>query len=237
MRTLYIDASNGVSGDMILHALIELSDASGAVRMWMDDVEEKIASYGSEAAAYNHHDHGHDHDHHGDGHSHRSYKEVLDIIKYLRLDKDIKTIAENIYAVIAKAESKVHGQTLEDLHFHEVGRNRAICNIVGVALCLSKLSPDAIICSEIKDGRGTVKCAHGELEVPVPAVKAMLEETDLKYSQTDREGEFVTPSGLAMLIGSGAKTGEKPEGEPYRRTEVTGMRSVDNQGMKAYLFD
>ena len=227
MKTLYIDASHGVSGDMVLNGLLKLTDAPEAIRMWLEEAEEKIVNYGNDAAGEDHH-----------GHFHRSYREVLDIIKYLDIDREIQDRAKAIYAVIAEAEAKVHGSSMDELHFHEVGRNQAVLNVVGVALCISEISPDIILCSEIIDGKGTVKCAHGLLEVPVPAVEAMLEITDLKYRQSgDYDGEMVTPSGLAMLIGIGAVTSEMPDMEPYRRSEATGFRSRDGQGLKACLFE
>ena len=81
-----------------------------------------------------------------------------------------------------------------------------------------------------------MKCAHGVLNVPVPAVKAMLDDCDLTYRQTEHEGEMVTPSGLAMVIGCGAVTGDKPEGIPVRTAEAFGGRRTGEHGLIAELY-
>ena len=269
MKTIYLNCENGVSGDMVLNALIGLTEDPETVRANIAKVtaliEEKgigahdheelgIHSHGHEHhhdhshghghhhdhGHGHHHDHGHEHHHdHGHGHgdqSHRSYREVMEIISSVPVSSRIKTVAEQIYAVIAKAESAVHGEPLETLHFHEVGRDQAIANAMGVAVCIDALRPDQVITSEICDGHGTVQCAHGVLNVPVPAVKAMLDSCDLAYRQTEHEGEMVTPSGLAMVLGIGAKTGVKPDGKPVREAEAKGARSFAEHGLIAELF-
>jgi hypothetical protein len=159
-----------------------------------------------------------------------------DMAAFGDVSNDVKTVAQQIYGVIAKAESTVHGDSLEELHFHEVGRDQAIANVVGVAACLNELKTDEVIVSDICDGHGTVKCAHGLLNVPVPAVKAMLDDCALSYRQTEYEGEMVTPSGLAMVIGSGAVTGNRPEGTPVRKSEAFGARKVSEHGLIAELY-
>ena len=250
MILVYLNCESGVSGDMVLNALCDLTEDPEAVRANIQRVAELIKEKGSGAheelgihSHEHHHGHGHnDEHHHGHGHnhsseSHRSYREVMDIISSVPVSSRVKTVAEQIYAVIARAESKVHGDSLETLHFHEVGRNQAVANVMGVAVCIDALRPDRIIVSDICDGHGTVQCAHGVLNVPVPAVKAMLDECDLDYRQTEYEGEMVTPSGLAMVIGIGAKTGEKPEGTPVRESEAKGARSFTEHGLTAGLFE
>ena len=165
-----------------------------------------------------------------------NYSDVKNIIDSLDVSSDVKAVAQQIYAVVAKAESTVHGDSLDELHFHEVGRDQAIANVVGVAVCLNELKTDEVIVSDICDGHGTVKCAHGVLNVPVPAVKAMLDDCDLTYRQTEHEGEMVTPSGLAMVIGCGAVTGDKPEGIPVRTAEAFGGRRTGEHGLIAELY-
>ena len=247
MKTIYLNCENGVSGDMVLNALIGLTEDPETVRANIAKVTALIEEKGSgahdheELGIHSHgHEHHHDHEHgqhhdHGDQ-SHRSYREVMEIISSVPVSSRIKTVAEQIYAVIAKAESTVHGDPLETLHFHEVGRDQAIANAMGVAVCMDALRPDQVITSEICDGHGTVQCAHGLLNVPVPAVKAMLDNCDLAYRQTEHEGEMVTPSGLAMVLGIGAKTGVRPDGNPVREAEAKGARSFTEHGLIAELF-
>ena len=253
MRKIYIDCTAGVSGDMVLNALIGLTEDPDAVRANIERIAEIIEVKGEEHAhthehthehmhhhGHEHaHEHGHDHAHqHGSGDQHhRSYQTVKELISSLPVTSRLKKSAEQIYAVIAEAESAVHGDPLARLHFHEVGRNQAISNVMGIAVCMDALRTEQVIVSEVCDGHGTVECAHGILNVPVPAVKAMLDRCDLAYRQTDHEGEMVTPSGLAMLIGIGAATGEKPAGEPIRTSEAKGARSFMEHGLIAELYD
>ena len=225
MKKIYLNCENGVSGDMVLNALIDLNEDPQAVRSEIHRISHQIGA-----------SHEHHHDEHVHEHFHRSYSDVKHIIESIDVSSGVKAAAQQIYAVIAKAESTVHGDSLEELHFHEVGRDQAIANVVGVAVCLNELHADTVIVSDICDGHGTVKCAHGVLNVPVPAVKAMLDDCDLSYKQTEYEGEMVTPSGLAMVIGSGAVTGDKPEGMPVRTSEAFGGIRTGEHGLIAALY-
>ena len=227
MRTLYLNCENGVSGDMVLNALTDLTDDPEAVRSEIHHISHGIGH------SHTHHEHAHEHEH---SHFHRSYSEVKNIIEAADVNSEVKTVAQQIYAVIAKAESAVHGDSLEELHFHEVGRDQAIANVLGVALCIHSLQADYVAVSEICDGHGTIQCAHGILEVPVPAVRAMLDDCNLVYRQTEHEGEMVTPSGLAMVIGIGAVTEDKPAGEPVKKAEAFGGRRVGEHGLIAELY-
>ena len=223
-KTLYLDCTNGVSGDMVLNSLIELDEDPEDLRRQMEEIERRICGDKD----------GNNHDHHHH-HFHRSYEKVLEIIRSAGLDQEVRERAEKIYAVIAAAESAVHGEALDSLHFHEVGRDQAILNVIGVSLCAVRGGYDPILCSDICDGHGTVECAHGTLTVPVPAVAAMLKNCDLTYRQTETEGEMVTPSGLAVVIGLEAATAERPEGEPIRRAEAVGARSANGRGLVAEI--
>lgn len=251
MRIVYLDCSNGISGDMVLNALADLTEDPESVRANIDRIRGIVEEKGTDPYGPVHihehghhhghghghaHEHGHSPEHHSD-HTHRSYREVMEIISQMPVSSRVKRTAEQIYAVIAKAESAVHGDPLETLHFHEVGRDQAIANILGVAICMDALRTEQVFVSEICDGHGTVRCAHGVLEVPVPAVKAMLDECDLAYRQTEHEGEMVTPSGLAMILGIGAVTGPKPAGDPIRTSEARGARSFSEHGLMAELYE
>lgn len=152
------------------------------------------------------HDHGQEHDHsHNHEHSHgRSYQEVVALIERSGFSSQAKKTARNIYGHIAEAEAKVHGATLETVHFHEVGRDEAVKNALGIGIALEAIAPDIIYTSPICDGKGTVVCSHGEIPVPVPAVMALREKCSYAFQQADINMEMVTPSGLASLMGIGA---------------------------------
>ncbi|MDO5491769.1 MAG: DUF111 family protein [Bacillota bacterium] len=235
MRTLYFDLTSGVSGDMVLNGLIGLCDNPQNVRRQIAGIEEGIDVLTAvHRHSYAHHHDPEEGDHH---HGHRSYARVQEIIRNLDLAPVVQEKALNIYSVIAAAESQVHEAPLDDLHFHEVGRTQAIANIVGAAFCINDIGAGRLLCSEICDGQGKVQCAHGVLEVPVPAVRAMLKDCALPYRQTEHEGEMVTPSGLAMIIGLGFDTADRPKGTPVRESEAKGRRVFGEKGLMSYLFD
>lgn len=162
-----------------------------------------------------HHHHDHDpehphhnepsHDHHSQDHSHEhahsygSYTEIRQLILDSTLDEAVKATALKIFHRIARAEAKVHGQTLETVHFHEVGAIDSIVDIVGVALCLHALDADRIYCSPVHAGSGFIKCAHGFMPVPAPATLEIFTESDLRPYATHLKGEFTTPTGAAIL--------------------------------------
>ena len=239
MKTLYIDCTAGVSGDMLLSALVEISGGKGI------DEDLKL-----------HHDHSHGHTHeHG-----RSYEDVKHIIEHAShhgVSENACRFAQNIYAVIAKAEASVHGETLETVHFHEVGRDQAIKNALGIGAALDKLGFDAnptksagrILVSPIYDGKGFVDCAHGRIPVPVPAVRAMMDAAegtrgpgrgyDFRTAE-DVDTEMVTPSGLAGIIGIGAEPAEKGfaiMGSIIAETEAKGTRDTGRGGLRVYLIE
>lgn len=247
MRTLYIDCSNGVSGDMLLAALQELAGDEPAGDKPAGD---KLGG----AALADHNTAGH---HTAGHHTHRSLQNVRKIIDMSEESDAAKGIALKIYEVIAAAEAKVHGETIDTVHFHEVGRDRAIANALGIGRAIEALglaaganqAEDAgrIIVSDICDGKGFVDCAHGRIPVPVPAVQAMMEECGRKYPAfrfktcPEVETEMVTPSGLAGIIGMGAApAGEGMvfmEGTIIAVAEAEGTRKTGRGGLRAFLIE
>lgn len=176
--------------------------------------------------------------HNEDGHHHRSYKEIKAIIEGSLMTDKVRETVYAIYDIIARAEAKVHGTTVDDVHFHEVGRDQAIRNIVGVAGAFNSLFIDKVYCSAIHDGTGTIQCSHGEIPVPVPAVRAMMEECDYEFvTDEDVKTEMVTPSGLAILMGIGAKyVPEMPEGVLLQDVTVKGKRDTGKPGLRVCLL-
>ncbi len=219
---LYFDCTSGISGDMILKTLLDLGGRKDGADVL------KLP-----------HEHSHDGDeHHHSHHSHRSHKEIKELIEKSALSQPVKDTALSIYRVIAEAEAKVHESDVENVHFHEVGRNQAVKNIVGVAAALQSLGIDEIFCSEIHDGKGFIQCSHGTIPVPVPAVMAMRENCDYVFVTDDIETEMVTPSGLGILMGIGAKYTEKmPQGKIVDTAVAKGGRDTGKEGLKASLIE
>lgn len=234
MKTIYFDCKNGISGDMVLKALMDLSGQRNAI-------EEALKN--EHLHTHDHHD---DHDHHDHHHAHgRSWLKVRELIDHSSFSDDAKQTALSIYQNIAEAEASVHGETLETIHFHEVGRDEAIKNALGIGMALETIQPDEIMTSSIYDGKSTVVCSHGEIPVPVPAVMALRTKCTYTFETADVDMEMVTPSGLASLMGIKAKPAvktlqqflEDPRVTLIAETEAKGSRNTGRDGLRVYLLD
>ncbi|ELY67300.1 nickel pincer cofactor biosynthesis protein LarC [Natrinema versiforme] len=161
----------------------------------------------------NGHDHSHDHDHdhghdtpdHGDevpaeGHGpHRSYLEVRDIVTEMGLAPAVERDALEIFELLGEAEASVHGEDLEDIHFHEVGADDAIADVVGAVALLHDLEPDRVVTTPLSTGGGTVTMSHGEYPVPTPAVVEIAQRADWSLQGGPVDAELLTPTGAAIL--------------------------------------
>lgn len=146
------------------------------------------------------HDHGHVHLHeHSHHHEHRNLSGILHIISHADITPGAKKIAERIFTILAEAEAKAHGTELDEVHFHEVGAVDSIVDIVAAAVCLDNLNITDVIATELCEGHGFVRCQHGIIPVPVPAVVNIAEKHKLSLHITDTEGELVTPTGAAII--------------------------------------
>lgn len=167
--------------------------------------------YGHEGHHHEEHDHehGHDHDHehehgpheHHHPHAHRSLPEIIEILDKTPMTEGARALAKKIFDIIADAEAKAHGVPREEVHFHEVGAVDSIVDITAVAVCLDNLGyPDKLGCilRELCEGTGSIRCQHGILPVPVPAVANIVAASGLKLRITDMKGELVTPTGAAV---------------------------------------
>lgn len=152
------------------------------------------------------HTHSHEH-HHGHGHSHRNLSQILDVIDHAEITTNAKKIASDIFTILAKAEAKAHGVSIEEVHFHEVGAVDSIVDIVAVAVCIDNLNINEVIVSPLYEGTGFIRCQHGVIPVPVPAVCEIVRDNDIDLKITNYEGEFVTPTGAAIV--AAIKTSDK----------------------------
>ena len=132
-------------------------------------------------------------------HEHRGLPEVLEIIENAKISEHARGTAIEIFKILASAEAKAHGVPIEQVHFHEVGAVDSIVDIVAAAVCMDNLDITDVVVPFVCEGRGTVRCQHGILPVPVPAVINIMEAFKLPVRITDVEGELVTPTGAAIL--------------------------------------
>lgn len=151
---------------------------------------------------HNHcHEHNHDHNHghsHGHSHEHVGLIEIQHIINSSEITENAKKIANKIFDILADAEAKAHGKPKTEVHFHEVGAVDSIVDIVAAAVCIDNLGIEEVIIPALYEGVGTVRCQHGVLPVPVPAVLNIINAENLTLSITGVQGEFVTPTGAAI---------------------------------------
>ena len=200
--------------------------AEPAVKCGITGTHMKVTVNGVEEEAGDDHHHDHDHDHHHDHshedhdhhhdheddhhheHHHASMADIDALIDSLAVSEQVKADAKTVYALIAEAESKVHGRPVTEIHFHEVGTMDAVADVVGVCLLMEQLAPEEVIASPVHTGSGHVHCAHGILPVPAPAT-AMILQGIPSYS-TGVKGELCTPTGAALLKHFANRFGDRP---------------------------
>ncbi len=144
------------------------------------------------------HEHPHTHEH-SHPHEHRGLPEILDIIRNSGIPQRAKRIAEDIFTILAEAEAKAHGTAMDEVHFHEVGAVDSIVDIVAAAVYLDNLNITEVIVPELYEGKGTVRCQHGIIPVPVPAVVNIVGRHGIALHMTETEAELVTPTGAAIV--------------------------------------
>ena len=198
MRIAYLDCATGVAGDMTLAALIDSGvDAdvirSGIASLGLDGVELKTESVvkGGFRATYVKVEHPEQH-----AHRHLSDIEAI-LVRADRVTDSQQAIAREIFMAVAGAEAKVHGSTIEKVHFHEVGAIDSIVDIVGAAIGFDLLGIDQIICSHIPTGHGKVRIDHGVCAIPTPGTAELLRGIPL--ADVPVEAELTTPTGAAIV--------------------------------------
>ena len=220
-KILYLDCFSGISGDMLLGALLD----AGAP---FDELERVVASLGLDGVSIAHervdragvgatkfrvadgsHDHqrdheghGHHHHHHHDAgggraHHHRGLSEITAIVDRAALPAAARTRAAGLFRRLAEVEAGIHGVPVEEVHLHEVGAVDSIVDITLAVAAMERLAPDRVVASPLNVGSGTVTCEHGELPVPAPATVELLAGAPI-YAQGPPV-ELVTPTG-ALLV-------------------------------------
>ena len=240
-KTLYLDCSSGISGDMTVAALLDLGASEQRLREALsslpahgfDVAVTRVRKSGLDAcdfdvrldAAHENHDHDmawlyghldasdhehghaheHDHDHahdhahaHHHHHEHRSLADVCAIIDASAMSERAKGLAHAVFGKLAEAEAKAHGATPETVMFHEVGAVDSIVDICSVAICLDDLDVTEVIVPSLAEGHGTIRCAHGIMPVPVPAVVNLCQAAGIALVPAPVTGELVTPTGAAI---------------------------------------
>lgn len=241
MKSLYLECNAGISGDMLVAALLDLGADKEALDKALQSIPAKGFEYkisrvskagvdccdfdvildeehanhdhdmaflhgNGDAVVHSHeHEHHHDHEHehshvpheHHHHHEHRGLQEVIAIIDATDMSAAAKELALKIFDIIANAEAKAHAVEKNAVHFHEVGAIDSIVDIVAIAVCADSLGVENVIVPELCEGRGTVRCQHGVLPVPVPATVNIMQRFGFNVRLLPVQGEFVTPTGAA----------------------------------------
>ncbi len=223
---LYLECNAGISGDMVVAALLDLGAREDVLMQVLESIPadgfrveiSRVKKAGIDCCdfhvildhAHENHDHdmeylhgqsyeeyhrGEHHHHHG----HRGLSQVREILAGTAMTETARARAERIFQILAEAEAKAHGVSLEEVHFHEVGAIDSIVDIVAAAVCLDDLGVSGVIVPDLWEGTGTVRCQHGILPVPVPAVANIVSAHDIPLHIMDVRGEFVTPTGAAIV--------------------------------------
>ena len=144
------------------------------------------------------HDDAHHHDHEHHHHEHRNFADVCAVIDRGAMTPRAAELAKKIFSIVAEAESQAHGVPVEQVHFHEVGALDSIADIVGAAVLIDDLDITECVVTGLSEGQGRVRCQHGEIPVPVPAVANIARKWQIPLSPSGVQGEMVTPTGIAI---------------------------------------
>lgn len=197
MNVAHLDCNAGISGNMFLGALIDLGFPVELLRSELEKLPllipdfklNKVSKKGITATFFDtelvpeHH--------------HRRLSEIRDLITEAGYSKFVTDRALACFKCLAEAEAKIHGVSIDEIHFHEVGAIDAIIDIVGACLGIEYFQIRQITASPIRVGFGYVKCAHGEIPIPAPAALELL--TNFQIFSGAYEGEWTTPTGAAIL--------------------------------------
>src|SRR3954468_21469208 len=208
MRIAYLDCASGISGDMTLGALVDAGAELGAIQAGIDSlglpscrlVRTEVKKKGFRATQIT--------IEYEPEHKHRHLHHITAMIDGSALTARQKELANRIFQKLAEAEAKVHGTTIEKVHFHEVGAVDSIADIVGSAIGFDLLGVARIACSPIPTGHGFVEIAHGRCSVPAPATGELLRNIPL--AALDVEGELTTPTGAAIVASLASEFGQLP---------------------------
>ena len=226
-NTLYLDCFSGISGDMLLGALLgaglskqvldaELAklqlepfefNASAVTRSSIAAISVSVISKSQQRF--------------------RNLGDIENILSSSSLDPEIISTSLKVFTRLASAEAEVHGTSIDTIHFHEVGGLDTIVDVVGTVAGLHHLSISRIYCSPLPLGRGFVSCAHGTLPLPAPAVCNLLR--DVPVYGTDETEELVTPTGAALVKELVTHFGNLPSMTPVATGYGAGDRSGSDQ--------
>jgi uncharacterized protein (TIGR00299 family) protein len=236
MNVAYVEMIGGASGNMLIGALLDAGGDRAALETALRTIpvegwsieQRRVDKRGIAATFFDFKIPGEDHDHgahdradaHAHAHAHepraqRKLSDVLETIQRSGLAQRQKSRAAAIYTRLGEAEARVHGISLAEIHFHEVGQVDAILDVAGVCILLDQLEIEEVACSAFPIGSGTILMQHGLYPNPPPATAELLRGAPTFAAPV--EGEMVTTTGAAILTALVASPGERP---PMRAARI-----------------
>src|SRR3989344_9137578 len=209
MKIAYFDSFSGISGDMIIGALIDIGLDFNYLKKELNKLKlknyrieaKKIIKNGIDAIKF-------DVISNRNSHEERNLKEINKIIDNSKLDNKIKNIVKKIFLKIAQAEAKIHNKQIDKIHFHEIGAIDTIIDVAGAVIGFKKLGIEKIYCSKLNVGTGFVEFSHGKFPVPAPATAEILRGVLVYHNNI--AAELVTPTGAAIITALAESFGEMP---------------------------
>ena len=227
MKTAYLDCMSGVSGDMMLGALVDTGADLAAIQAGIDSLglpscrleTQEVKKKGFRATKVN--------VLHEPEHKHRHLHHITGMIDSSQLSAPQKDLAKRIFTRLGEAEAKVHGTTIQKVHFHEVGAVDSIADIVGSAIGLDLLGVEQVVCSPVPTGGGFVEIAHGRVSIPAPATAELLQGVPIAPSAV--QAELTTPTGAAIVATVAESFGSLPAMRIERIGYGAGTRDLESQ--------
>ena len=208
MRVAYFDCFSGISGDMVLGALVDLGWPVKELERELDKLDlldyqieaEKVAKKGITSTQIKIRA--------KEEKKERKLKDILSILDKSKLEEEIKERSRAIFIRLANAEAKIHGKNPEEIHFHELGGLDTIIDVVGAVAGMKYLGIEKVYSSSLPLGKGFLKCSHGTLPVPAPATLELLKGVPVYGSNI--EAELVTPTGAVIISTLAENFGQMP---------------------------
>ena len=208
MRVAYFNCFSGISGDMVLAALVDLGWSVKELERELDKLDlfdyqieaEKVAKKGITSTQINISI--------KEDKKERKLKDILSILDKSKLEEKIKEQSRAIFIRLANVEAKIHGKSPEEIHFHELGGLDTIIDVVGAVAGMKYLGIDKVYSSSLSLGKGFVKCSHGTIPVPAPATLELLK--GIPVCGSNIEAELVTPTGAAIISTVAENFGQMP---------------------------
>ena len=225
MKVLYFDCFAGISGDMTIASLLnhvdeeEFKKEIKKIALKDFDIEINTTRKNTISAKifkviYQE-----------EKHHHRHLKDVKEIVERSELSEKVKKLSIEMFERLAEAEAKIHGRSVEEVHFHEVGAVDSIVDIIGTAILIDMIKPDKIVSSPLPVTSGFVHTQHGLMPVPAPATVELLKGIPVR--SIDIEGELVTPTGAVIIKTLAGEFGGIPDMVIHSVGYGAGMRDLE----------